>query len=184
MDVHNTLLAIKIFLVICFREINFPSQAYFIASVWHPPSVWEFQLRITIQINWIPFYFINAWILSIHYLHEATWFLRPAYVVRREVMFSEASVCLSTSGEITPSPSHNTSTDPMSFLGYPSNWLHVPSQGQYPSPRWGYPSPRQGVPQSWLGDRLCLDRLCRGRYAPCSFPQGDFLVWKWVCQCF
>ena len=28
-----------------------------------------------------------------------------------------------------PSPSHNTSTGPMSFWGYPSEWSQVPSQG-------------------------------------------------------
>ena len=29
----------------------------------------------------------------------------------------------------TPSPSHNTSTGPMSFLGVPSDWFQVPSLG-------------------------------------------------------
>ena len=41
-------------------------------------------------------------------------FLPPAHVVRREVMFS---VCSHPEGGCTPSPSHNTSTGPMSFLG-------------------------------------------------------------------
>ena len=62
-------------------------------------------------------------------------FLPPAYVVRREVMFSQVSVC---SGGY-PIPSHNTSTGPMSFLG------GIPVTGSRPLPR-GYPSPRQGVP--------------------------------------
>ena len=61
----------------------------------------------------------------------------------------------------TPSPSHNTSTGPMSFLwgtpvigprslprGYPSDWSRVPSWG-VPSPRWGYP--RTGYPQPGMG---------------------------------
>ena len=66
-----------------------------------------------------------------------------------KVMFS---VCLSVhTQEVTPSPSHNTSTGPMFFLrGTP--WL-VPGSfsGEYPSNRWGYLSNRQGVPQSHGG---------------------------------
>ena len=90
--------------------------------------------------------------------------------------------------------------------GYSSDWSQVPYQGRvgvvprqqggylssrwvvpvpgrgYPSPRWvvpilgrGYPSPRQvKYPPPLPGSDL--DRLCRGRYASCSFPQEDFLV--------
>ena len=36
----------------------------------------------------------------------------------------------------------------------------------------GYPQQGMGYPQ----DRLCLDRLCRGQYASCSFLQEDFLT--------
>ena len=62
-------------------------------------------------------------------------------------------VCLSTpEGGGTPSPSHNTSTGPMSFLGrYPSDWsqilpggTQVPVGGEIPWPRQGYFSPRWG----------------------------------------
>ena len=34
----------------------------------------------------------------------------------------------------------------------------------------------EGVPQG----RICLDRLCRRRYASCGFPQEDFLVVSFV----
>ena len=55
-------------------------------------------------------------------------------------------------GRVSPSPSHNTSTGPMSFPGgYPTDWSsQVPSGGAYPSPRslLGYPVPRDGVPPS------------------------------------
>ena len=71
--------------------------------------------------------------------------LPPAYEVRWEVMFSQASVCLSAWGGGTPSPSHSISTGPMSFLQGVPQWL-------VPGPFWeGYPSPRQGVPQSYHG---------------------------------
>ena len=69
-------------------------------------------------------------------------------------------------GRCTPSPSHNTSTGPMSFLGgtpvtgprsllrgYPSDWFQVPSQGV--SQSWlGVPHDGQvsmGIPQPGLG---------------------------------
>ena len=59
-------------------------------------------------------------------------FLPPAYAGRREVMFSQGSVCLSTPGE------GGTHLHPIILLLVPR-----PFWG-YPSPRWGYPSPRQG----------------------------------------
>ena len=45
----------------------------------------------------------------------------------RKVLFSEVSVCSQGGGGVTPSPSHNTSTGPMSFPG---------GGGVYPIPRW------------------------------------------------
>ena len=94
----------------------------------------------------------------------------------------------------TAFPSHNTSTGPMYSIsiswyfhwshvlsgGYPSDWL--PHDGVHPGQvRWGTPTAGKGyLPQPGIGysspDRLCLDRLCRGWYASCGFPQEDFLV--------
>ena len=46
-------------------------------------------------------------------------------------VFIGGSLLTGEEGGGTPSPSHNTSTGPMSFLGgYPSDWSQVPSQGQ------------------------------------------------------
>ena len=58
----------------------------------------------------------------------------------------------------TPSPSHNTSTGPMSFLGgvNPSDWSQVPSRG-VPQSQAGYPSPRGGTPV--LGYPQSQDRM-------------------------
>ena len=55
----------------------------------------------------------------------------------------------------TPSPSHNTSTGPMSFLeGTPvtdgGGILHSQAGDGYCSPRWGYPSTGQGGTPSWV----------------------------------
>ena len=84
-------------------------------------------------------------------------------------------------GGVTPFPSHNTSTGPMSFLwGYPSDWSRVPSQGGTAvtgprSPFLGVPQNR-GTPQLGMGyplartrvppspDTTRLDRLRRGQY--------------------
>ena len=87
---------------------------------------------------------------------KSLWFLPPTYVLRREVMISQASVCSGGGGGGIPSPSH-ISTGPTSFLGVP--YLHPiilplvpgPFPGGYPSPRQGYCSPRWGVPQSQTG---------------------------------
>ena len=54
----------------------------------------------------------------------------------------------------TPSPSHNTSTSPMSFWGYPISipyfhWSHVLSGGGYPSD-WSQ-VPSWEIPQSQVG---------------------------------
>ena len=90
---------------------------------------------------------------------------------------------------------------PVPCGGYPLMGYHLVKSGWVPPPGWdGVPTPgRDGVPPdrsgwgtppswdgvpSWLGqdgaplpqDRFCLDRLCRGQYAFCSFPQEDFLV--------
>ena len=65
---------------------------------------------------------------------------RPRPKVGEGTVFT--GVYLFTSGG-TPSTSHNTFTDLMSFLGV-LQWL-------VPGPFWGYPSPRQGVPQSQVG---------------------------------
>ena len=96
----------------------------------------------------------------------------------------------------TPSPSNNTSTGPMFFPGCtpvtgPRSLPAGVPGGGYPSPRWGTPSqPGQEGVLPWPGmrypmsgqdgvptlrDRLCLDMLCRGRYASCGF-QHDCLV--------
>ena len=97
--------------------------------------------------------------------------------------------CLSvrTQGGFTSSPSHNTSTRPMSFLGvYPSDWSQVPSWG-YPSPRWEYPilryPPGQGrdtpPSQGWgtyppppgIGQQMEY-LICGGQYASCVHAGG------------
>ena len=58
---------------------------------------------------------------------------------------------------VTPFPSHNTSTGPISFLrGYPSDWSQVTSQGGTPvtGPSFllGRGTPLVGgVPHSWPG---------------------------------
>ena len=98
--------------------------------------------------------------------------LPPAYVVRHgKVLFSQVSVCPHPGGRIgsTTSPSHNTSTGPMSFLvgtpvtspsslprGYPSQVQMgggYPSQiqtGEPPILGWGTPWPGQdGGTQGW-----------------------------------
>ena len=54
-------------------------------------------------------------------------------------------VCLLTQGgggTPSPSPSHNTSTGPMSFLGYSSDW----SQVRMGVPQWLVPGQERGVP--------------------------------------
>ena len=57
-----------------------------------------------------------------------------------------------------PSPPHNTSTGSISFLGVPHlHPLILPP---------GYPR--------LSGTGWHLDRLCRGRYAWCGFPQEDY----------
>ena len=108
-------------------------------------------------------------------------------------------VCHYTPGG-TPSPSHNASTGPMSFLGYPSDWSKVPSGGGatpvqlggYPSPpsqvrmpnplaRTGVPPPgqvrmRYPLPLPPPRYRLCLDRLWHERYTSCGFAQEACLV--------
>ena len=83
-------------------------------------------------------------------------------VVRREgTVFT--GVCLSTSGGVTPSPSHNTSTGPMSFLGgYPSDWSHVPAR-EYPG--WGTPWPGMGYPPG-IGQQM-----------------EYFDMWRWYASC-
>ena len=81
----------------------------------------------------------------------------------------------------------------------PAGGTPVPGEGtpgwQYPQARpvWstpsgqvrmGYPSARTGWGTPWPGqdgvpphrDRLGLDRLCRGRYVSCGFPQEDCFV--------
>ena len=71
----------------------------------------------------------------------------------------------------TPSPSHNTSTGPMSFLRYPSDWSQVPPPEGYPSTRLGgYPVPGREYPSPGV------DRLCRGQFTSYGFLQKDFLV--------
>ena len=51
--------------------------------------------------------------------------------------------------------------------------------------RWGCPPARAGWGNPWPGqdgvpppprNRICLDKLCCGRYASCGFPQEDCLV--------
>ena len=99
-------------------------------------------------------------------LDARTWlgrFLPRAYVVRQEgTVF--AGVCLSTPGEVaTPSPSHDTSTDPIPFWGwYPSDWSNVLSRG-YPSD-WSQ-VPSQGVPL-WPGMGYPLTRSGWGKGTP------------------
>ena len=106
-------------------------------------------------------------------------------------------------GVLSGTPSHGcgTSLHPRSGWGYPLPGMGSPlarSGWGYPQPRMGYP-PGQvrmggnhdgGTPWPWMStpspshgwdtpspqDRLCLDRLCRGQYASCGFPQENFLV--------
>ena len=59
----------------------------------------------------------------------------------------------------TPSPPHNTSTGPMSFLGgYPSDWSQVPLGEGNPVPGGGYPCPRQVYTPVSRWDTLVLTR--------------------------
>ena len=77
-------------------------------------------------------------------------------------------------GRGTPSPSHNTSTGPTSFLGggYPSDWSQVrtggggvsPHDEGSPQPGMGYPPPRIGRQMEYL--------IRRGRYASCVHAGG------------
>ena len=63
---------------------------------------------------------------------------------------------------VTPFPSHNTSTGPISFLGYPSDWSQVPSQ-------WGTTScPSQGVSHPYLAGGTAV--LARG------YPKIGYLI--------
>ena len=114
-------------------------------------------------------------------------------------------VCLFATGGITPSPSHNTSTDHMTFLGggTPSP-SHNTSTGPMSFLSWLIHIPiivplvpgtpyqgLDGVPPShlglhggnWMGYPPVSDWvtphlgwLYRGQYASCGFPQEDFLV--------
>ena len=91
-------------------------------------------------------------------------FLSPAYVVRREVMFSQASVCLSTFwlGGVYPVPG-----------SFPGHWSQVLS-GRYPSsmffPRSLVPCPFWGVPQSQVLSQVTGPRSFLG------LPQS----WLWA----
>ena len=83
--------------------------------------------------------------------------------------------CLFTLGGKTPFPPHSTSTDPMSW----SRWGTTPSQVRMGPPArsgWGTPWPGQDGVLPVPRDSVCLDRLCRWRYASCGFPQEDCLV--------
>ena len=52
----------------------------------------------------------------------------------------------------TPSPSHNSSTGPMSFPGNPSDWSWVPSEGEgVLVPGGGGTQVPDGVPQPMWG---------------------------------
>ena len=95
---------------------------------------------------------------------------------------------------VTPSPSRNTSTGPKSLPGGGGFPVTGSSLGLYGIPPgqdsrigWGTPPPtrtRRVAPPSqyWMEcpppppDRLRLDRLCRGRYGSCGFPQEDFFA--------
>ena len=99
--------------------------------------------------------------------------LPPAYVVWQEVMFS---LCppLGGWGGVTPSPSHNTSTGPMSFLGGtpmtgPRSLTGRGSTRILARTEWHQPPPQPGEDWEPPGqvcdtpldcfDRLLLDRL-------------------------
>ena len=61
---------------------------------------------------------------------------------------------------------------PLAEMGYPLGKI-LPGWDVYPPAEMGYPRLGWG---NYLLDRLYLDRLCRGRYSSCGFPQEDFLV--------
>ena len=78
-----------------------------------------------------------------HQVANRIWFggkwdlLPPSYEVRWVVMFSVCSHPGVGGFRGTPSPSHNTSTGPMTFPGgTPVTGSRSPTRG-YPSPRWG-----------------------------------------------
>ena len=74
--------------------------------------------------------------------------------------------CLSvyTWGRVTPSPSHNTSTGPMSFLGGTPVTGPRFLPGRYPSPRWGVP--QSLVPGPFLGGTPVPDGVPQDGYTP------------------
>ena len=85
-------------------------------------------------------------------LNPGAQFLPPGYVVRREGTVSRVCLCPHEWGGFTPSPSHNTSTCPMSFQGVPQCLVPGPFPGGTPVPcgvppsqvRMWYQSPRWG----------------------------------------
>ena len=92
-------------------------------------------------------------------------------------------VCPSTvrggGGRLTPSPSHNTSTGPISFLGStPVTGLRslrgggTPMPGRGSTPYWGTPHPPRKEQQSVL-------LLSGGRYASCFHAGGLSWFFFW-----
>ena len=106
---------------------------------------------------------VMGWCIDFSLLISFAPFLTPAYVVWQEVGL------MSFLGG-TPSSSHNTSIDPMSFFGrgYPNNWSQIPSQvvlqSQVGGTRVPGGCPRHG--QDGVPPRIgyvCLVRLCSRR---------------------
>ena len=72
----------------------------------------------------------------------------------------------------SPRPRRGRGTPSQDRMGTPPP--HGTDSMGYPPPQPG--QNRMGSPPPW--DRLRLDRLRRGEYASCSFPQKDCLVFK------
>ena len=115
--------------------------------------------------------------------------LPPTCIIRQEVMFSQASVCLSTwGGGVTTSLSHNTFTGPMSFLGIPQSQVGVP-QDWVPPRQDGVPPARLGWGIPWPGhDGVPPDTLHLGQVIPRAvgllrFPAGGLsclMSFQWL----
>ena len=110
--------------------------------------------------------FRNLFYCPGNYSHQMKKLLPPAYVARREVMFSQLCVCSGRGGALPHlHPTILPTTGTMSLRGVPRDWSQVPSEGLpqwlvsgpflnwFQVPSWGYPLARTGVPpapsQDW-----------------------------------
>ena len=119
--------------------------------------IWYFISPPQPEVSITEIYF--RWQLILHLIIHIVMKIITARVLRREVMFS---LCLPPGGGSTLSPSHNTSTGPISFLRGTQSPSHNTSTGPMSFlgvPQWlapgpflgGYPSPGQEIPQFQVG---------------------------------